>query len=76
MFSLREFIKNGYLKAVGNRPDYWIILNAAGYMEKGVLTEEDLEEIQTAIDKRNQPVTEIPATEPEEPGYEDGEPDT
>lgn len=68
MFSLREFIKNGYLKAVGNRPDYWIILNAAGYMEKGVLTEDDLEEIQTAIDKRNQP-----ATEPEGPGYDDGE---
>lgn len=55
MFSLREFIKNGYLKAVGNRPDYWIILNATGYMDKGVLTESDLAEIQAAIDKRNTP---------------------
>ncbi len=53
MFSLRDFIKNGYLKAVGNRPDYWIILNAAGYLDKGILTEGDLEEIQEAIDAKN-----------------------
>ena len=30
--------------------DYQIILNAAGWNEKGVLTEDDLAEIQTAID--------------------------
>lgn len=54
-FSLREFIKNGFLKAVGNHPDYWIVLNAAGYADKGVLTEDDLAEIQTAIDKKNTP---------------------
>ncbi len=68
MFSLREFVKSGYLKAVGNRPDYWIILNAAGYMDKGVLTESDLEEIQTAIDGRN-----APAAVPESPETSGGE---
>ena len=30
--------------------DYQIILNSAGWMEKGVLTEDDLMEIQAAID--------------------------
>ena len=33
--------------------DYQIILNAAGWFEKGVLTETDLSEIQTAIDEKN-----------------------
>ena len=50
MFSLRDFIKNGLLKAVGNMADYQIILNAAGWLEKGVLNETDLAEIQTAIE--------------------------
>lgn len=49
MFSLKEFIKSGLLKAVGKMADYQIILNAAGWLEKGVLDETDLEEIQTAI---------------------------
>ena len=49
MFSLKEFIKSGLLKAVGKMADYQIILNAAGWLEKGVLDEVDLEEIQTAI---------------------------
>lgn len=50
MFSLKEFIKNGLLKAIGKMADYQIILNAAGWLEKGVLDETDLAEIQTAID--------------------------
>lgn len=50
MFSLKDFIKNGFLKAVGKMADYQIILNAAAWLEKGVLTESDLEEIQSAID--------------------------
>ena len=49
MFSLKEFIKSGLLKAVGKMADYQIILNAAGWLEKGVLDESDLEEIQTDI---------------------------
>lgn len=50
MFSLREFVKGGLVKAVGKMADYQVILNAAGWLEKGVLTEEDLAEIQMAID--------------------------
>ena len=50
MFNLREFIKSGFLKAVGKMADYQIILNAAGWHEKGVLTEEDLAQINGAIE--------------------------
>jgi hypothetical protein len=50
MFNLREFIKSGFLKAVGKMADYQIILNAVGWHEKGVLTEEDLAEINAAIE--------------------------
>lgn len=50
MFSLREYIKKGFLEAVGKMSNYQIILNSAGWMEKGVLTEEDLTEISTAIE--------------------------
>lgn len=52
MFNLREYIKKGFLNAVGKMADYQIILNSTGYFEKGVLTEEDLAEINTAIEKQ------------------------
>ena len=50
MFSFREFIKKGFISAVGKMADYQIILNASGYYEKGVLTEEDLAEISAKIE--------------------------
>lgn len=50
MFSLKKFIKKGLLNAVGKMADYQVILNAVGWFEKGVLMEDDLAEIQTAID--------------------------
>ena len=53
MFNLSTFIKGGLIAAVGKMADYQIILNAAGWFEKGVLTESDLAEIQTAIDEKN-----------------------
>ena len=53
MFNLASFIKNGFISAVGKMADYQIILNAAGWFEKGVLNETDLAEIQTAIDEKN-----------------------
>ena len=52
MFSLRAFIKTGLLGAVGIMADYQIILNAAGWLEKNVLLEEDLAEIQAALNAR------------------------
>ena len=53
MFNLASFIKNGFIAAVGRMADYQIILNAAGWFEKGVLTESDLSEIQSKIDEKN-----------------------
>ena len=53
MFNLGSFIKGGLIAAVGKMADYQIILNAAGWFEKGVLTETDLAEIQTVIDDKN-----------------------
>ena len=50
MFSLREYLKRGFLDAVGKMSDYQIILNSAGWMEKGVLTEDDLAEINAKIE--------------------------
>ena len=50
MFSLKDFIKKGLLDAVGKMADYQVILNAVGWMEKGVLTEDDLAEVNAKID--------------------------
>lgn len=58
MFSLRNFVKKGLLDAVGKMADYQVILNAAGWHEKGVLTAEDLAEISAAIDAHNTVVSE------------------
>ena len=52
-FTLSGFIKRGLIAAVGRMADYQIILNAAGWLEKGVLTEDDLADIQTAIDAQH-----------------------
>lgn len=53
MFNLRIFIKKGLVNAVGKMADYQVILNAAGWFEKGVLEENDLAEIQSAIDEKS-----------------------
>lgn len=50
MFSLNAFIKKGLLDAVGKMADYQVILNSVGWMEKGVLDEADLAEINAKID--------------------------
>lgn len=63
---LREFIKEGYLKAVGKMEDYKIILGASAYFDKGILKEEDLKEISEAINKQHETtekVEEIDSTE-------------
>lgn len=54
MFNLKDFIKKGLLEAVGHMADYQVILNAAGWHEKGVLDEDDLAEIQRAIEARSE----------------------
>ena len=55
-FSLREFIKRGLINAIGKMPDYYVIMNATGWYEKGVLTENDLAEINeklTPVEEEN-----------------------
>lgn len=59
MFSLKDFIKKGLLNAVGKMADYQVILNAAGWLEKGVLDETDLAEINAKIEAQY-PTTDIP----------------
>ena len=66
MFSLHDFVMKGLLNAVGKLADYQIIMNALGWMEKGVLTEDDLAIINEAIDKLHpieEAVEEIPTEE-------------
>lgn len=67
MFNLRDFIFKGLTDAVGKMADYQVVLNAAGWLEKGVLTEEDLSEIERLIDAKNT------VSEPEETAPEEGE---
>ena len=63
MFSLKDFIKKGLLDAVGKMADYQVILNAAGWMEKGVLDEADLADINAAIEAQLTAEPEEPLTE-------------
>lgn len=53
MFILKDFIKKGLISAVGSMADYQVILNAVGWFEKGVLSEDDLADIQNVIDAKN-----------------------
>jgi len=62
MFSLREFVKTGLIKAIGIQSDYWVMLTAANWFAKGVLEESDMIEIQEKIDEKNTPVE--PVEEP------------
>lgn len=63
MFTLKKFIKRGLLDAIGKMEDYQVILNAAGWQEKGVLTKTDLAEIEAAIDAQYAVATTEEATE-------------
>ncbi len=58
MFNYRNFLMTGFKDAIGKMADYQIVLNANGYYEKGVLTEEDLAELQTLIEAKNTVETE------------------
>lgn len=52
-FDFRNFVKKGLVDAIGKQPDHWVILNAAGWHEKGVLSKDDLKEIEAQIDAKN-----------------------
>ena len=59
MFDFKNFVKSGLIKAVGKMADYQVILNAAGWFDKGVLQESDLADIQLAIDAQYGEVTDV-----------------
>lgn len=52
MFDYSKFVRVGLLQAIGCMPDYKVILSAASYFDKGVLSEDDLKIIQNAIDRQ------------------------
>jgi len=58
VFNLRDFVKKGLLKAIGVQSDYWVMLTSANWFSKGVLLEEDMIEIQNAIEEKNKPKAE------------------
>ena len=63
MFNFHDFVLSGFKDAIGKQADYWIILNAASWAEKGVLTQDDLAALQALIDEKNTPpVVEADAT--------------
>jgi hypothetical protein len=45
MFDFREFLMKGLLDSIGKEAEYKVRDNAAGWYDKGVLTEDDLAEI-------------------------------
>lgn len=56
-FDMRSFVKTGLRDAIGKMADYQIIFSAAGWLEKGVLTEEDLAEIDALINANKNEMT-------------------
>ena len=59
IFDKRKFVRTGMLDAVGKMPDYWVVDTAMGWLEKGVLHEEDLAEIQKKLDSVSAGLEEI-----------------
>ena len=50
MFSLRNFVYDGLVYAIGKMETYQIMLNAAGWYEKGVLNDQDMEVLKMRIE--------------------------
>ena len=49
-FELGKFLKKGFIDAVGKKPTYKIVLDSAEWYKLGVLTEEDLAEINAVLE--------------------------
>lgn len=58
-FSMRDFLMKGFKNAIGKQAPYQIIQNAAGWLDKGVLTLSDLEEIQNALTESGATETDV-----------------
>ena len=69
----RAELKKGFLDAIGSMADYRIRLDAGGWVDKNVLTEEDYLEICRAVEAQyieppvvEEPIEDIPTEEPTE----------
>jgi len=59
-FDIRAFIMQGLIAAIGVQSDYWVILEAARWYDKGVLKDGDLQLITEKIEQKNI----VPVSEP------------
>ena len=59
---LHDFVMRGLLASIGKMPDYWIINSSLNWYDKGILSQGDLEEINSKL----APAVEEPIEEPEE----------
>ena len=53
---LRQFVKKTIFKMIDNVPEWQVREYALGWYAKGILTEEDLEEIEEKYNKPEEPV--------------------
>ena len=54
-FELGKFLKKGFIDAVGKKPTYKIVLDSAEWYKLGVLTEDDLAEINSVLEGGEEP---------------------
>ena len=66
---LRQFVKKTIFKMIDVVPEWQVREYALGWYSKGILTEEDLEEIEEAYNKPEEPV--VAENEPTEETAED-----
>lgn len=72
MFNLHDWVKRGFVSAINaGQSEYWVILTATPYLAKGILTEEDLMDLQNLLDERNK--ASQPSEEPFEEPIAEGE---
>ena len=68
MFSLHDFIMKTLKQMVGNYPEFQVRAFALNWFAKGVLTEEDLAEVEAWFEpeeEETEPSEEEPAVEPD-----------
>ena len=56
---LHDFVMRGLIASIGHMPDYWVITSALNWYDKGILTQEDLEEINSKLTPIVEPVEEV-----------------
>jgi hypothetical protein len=62
---LHDFVMRGLLASIGKMPDYWIINSSLNWYDKGILSQGDLEEINSKL-APVEPIEEYPEEENEE----------